>query len=122
MESHGELDLEWRDNLLVLNLMGPFNEEGAIDAFNHLKQSVISKKTNEWMRLEVWNEGTLGSPEVMEGIRQLFSWCVENGCIATAVVVSNRVQKMIAEKELPEDVEVFNDVSDAMEWINKLNF
>jgi hypothetical protein len=51
------------------------------------------------VKLEVLDENTLGSLSVMKSAAEYNIWCAQNGCMATAIIVSNSVQQNIIEKK-----------------------
>jgi hypothetical protein len=119
MQSHGELILEWKKDLLIVYPKGPFNEEGALDAIQSLKNAVLFRNIDNWARLEVWEEDTLGSPKVMNDVKELYLWCSEHGCLATAVVVKNSVQSSLVEKHFSGNIGLFNNEKEAIDWLTK---
>ncbi|MCW8833134.1 MAG: hypothetical protein OQK09_16900 [Colwellia sp.] len=117
MQSHGKLTLEWEGNVLVVTPQGPFNEEGAIEGITTLKETVLTTKVEKWTRLELWEENTLGSPTVIDYVRESYLWCVEHGCSATAIVVKNNFQHSLIEKYFTNNIGVFQNKRDAMDWL-----
>ncbi|MCL6416248.1 hypothetical protein MIB92_11345 [Aestuariirhabdus sp. Z084] len=120
MRSHGKLALEWQGELLIVRPQGPFNEEGVAKARRHLIQSIKNSQHNYWLRLEIWDEESLGSPRVMAQVNELFQWCQDHGCQSTAVVVCNRIQAGIIESQFIDDIAVFDDTEHALDWLEKI--
>ena len=121
MQPHGELILEWKADLLIVHPKGPFNEEGVVDAIDSLKSAVKTYNSGKWFRLEVWEEDTLGSPTVMNDVKKLYFWCAKHGCLATAVVVRNSLQRDIIDKNFLGNIGVFKSKNEAMDWLSEQN-
>jgi hypothetical protein len=119
MESHGKVLLRWQGNLLVALPKGPFNEEGGLKAINKLQQTVINKNAEYWLRLELWQDDALGSPEVMADAMKSFQWGTDRGCRAIAVVVANSLQRQILEKAQPENTKIFDNRKKALLWLEQ---
>jgi hypothetical protein len=122
MQSHGEIILNWQGNVLIINPQGPFNEEGAVKAINTVKNSIHIKNRTSWSRLEVWGEDTLGSPTVMNSVKEFYLWCTAHGCKATAVVIKNDFQRNIIETYCSGNVGIFNNKDEATAWLTKNNY
>lgn len=117
MQSHGEITIAWAEQLLVMYAYGPFNDEGAIDAIDSLKQSILIKNLESWCKLEIWDQDSFGSPFVMNHAKEYYLWCEERGCRATAVVVSTSLQRNILELDFLTNVKVFNSENKARAWL-----
>ena len=118
MKAHGEADITWQDNILILEVHGPFNDEGVMKILASIKQSVLNKNIKSWYRIEVLDAEAMGSPQTISMVSDMYIWAQNNGCQATAVVISNLVQKQ-ALKEIQQGtrVKVFKDVHQAKDWI-----
>ncbi len=44
MQSHGGLPLEWKDDVLMAYVQGPFNEEGVKEVLDKIKKSSPNQK------------------------------------------------------------------------------
>ncbi|MFT6900323.1 MAG: hypothetical protein ACJAXS_000485 [Colwellia sp.] len=119
MQSHGSISKKWKANVLIINSEGPFNDEGIIQVIDEIKKSVISKKLRNWLRIEIWDDNTLGSPSVMKCAEDYNVWCSKNGCKATAIVVSNSVQKNLIERTSLGNIKIFNSTNKATDWIKE---
>ena len=117
MQSHGNISIEWKQQLLIINAYGPFNEEGVLEIIDNLKQAILTKNIKSWIRLELWDLNTLGSPVVMNHVKEHFLWCEEQGCRATAVVVNNSLQRNLIEKDFLTNIGIFNSENEANAWL-----
>ena len=117
MIKHGDrVSLKWVGDILVAEGHGAYNEEGMIEVVTDLKESVLKSGLSSWYRIEIWND-VIGSPEVFELVSEMYNWCKEHGCLATAVVITNRVQEKVIEEKLPNIVGVFSEKEQAMAWL-----
>ena len=117
MIKHGDrVSLKWVGDILVAEVHGSYNEEGAIGVFTDIKESVLKSGLSSWYRMDIWNDA-IGSPEVAELLSEMYTWCKEHGCLATAVVITNRVQGKVIEEKLPNIVGVFSEKEQAMAWL-----
>ncbi|MEX1668173.1 hypothetical protein AB4876_04570 [Zhongshania guokunii] len=117
MQSHGEISLEWDGQLFTMYAYGPFNEEGVREVIASLKRAVLSENIESWVRLEVWDMDTLGSPLVFDYVKAYYLWCEEHGCRATAVVVNNIIQRNIIEKDFLTNIRIFKSKREAIDWL-----
>lgn len=118
MNAHGEVFLEWDEDLLIVHARGPFNEIGAESSILAIQSSIRNENRKLWCRLEVWDQETLGSPAVVALIKDAAVWYKENGCFASAVVISNSIQNQLIQKVTNEQTKTFYDKSEAIQWLN----
>ena len=117
MKKHGTVDFYWLDNLLVIKTYGPFNEEGVDHAISEVKESVQNQEAKAWLRLEILDDETLGSPTVLARVKELHQWCEYNGCDNSAIVVSNNLQVYMVENMIESQINVFRDLDKAKTWL-----
>lgn len=98
LKSHGQLRLRWDADVLYIDVMGPFNLEGVTAGFLQIQQSVGQCQRRAWGRIDVLDQETLGSPEVMKVIGASYKWCLQQGCVAIASVCSTSIQRQILEQ------------------------
>lgn len=120
MKKHGNMNLSWQEDLFILEIEGPFNEDGMAFWFAELKKSVESKGIKEWRRLELWNDQVLGSPKSIEIGKSIYEWYQEHGCTVTAVVVSNSLQEQIIKNLFKSDAQIFRDKEKAQQWLDNI--
>ncbi|XQW84499.1 hypothetical protein ACOYR1_15365 [Thalassotalea piscium] len=119
MNPHGAASTEWNDDLLIVTLQGPFNELGAEISIALIRNAVINQHKKVWCKLEFWDDETLGSPCVMGLVEKASKWYVDNGCFASAVVVSNSLQQQIISKLSNGRTATFYQQADAINWLNE---
>lgn len=98
MKPHGRVKLAWDNNVLRVEVIGPFNMEGVNQCFKQIQASVLAHKTEHWTRLDILDQETLGSPDVMKVIGATYKWCTAQGCLGIASVCSTFLQTEILEK------------------------
>jgi hypothetical protein len=117
MNKHGEFLLSWEVNLLVVKAKGPFNEEGTFAGIVEIEKFVSAKNIAPWCKLGIWDKESLGSPVALQMVKDYHEWCIKNGCVRTAYVVHNSIQKSVAEKLYGSKAKVFRLESEARKWL-----
>lgn len=119
LKAHGNVNLTWNKNLLVVEVLGPFNLEGVNHCFKKIQESVLANKPAAWARIDILDQETLGSPEVMRVIGATYKWCLEQGCSGVGSVCTTYLQAEILEKTRVStgmNLAGFNTLSDAKAW------
>ena len=109
MNSHGKISFSWKENIFVLIVEGPFNEEGIERIVPLLKESVLNRTSKKWKRLEIWDAEVLGSPETIKRCQLIWDWFNVNGCLLTAIVISNNIQIQVLEKYSDSSTIIFSE-------------
>lgn len=117
MNKHGYVNFYWHEDILTLELEGPFNEEGLNYYFSLVKTSILNRSGKNWRRLEIWDEETLGSLETLGIGKDIDKWFEENGCLLAAVVVSNSLQKQVLENIIKSNMKIFRNEIEARKWL-----
>jgi len=116
---HGGISFVWDRDLIEITSTGPFNEIGLIHCISMVKNSILNKNIKSWRRMEIWDDETLGSPECIALSKEKAKWFITHGCYATAIVVSNSVQRALLEKEATSNIRFFDDAATAKKWLNE---
>ena len=119
MKAHGILQLTWKRNTLYAEAIGPFNEEGVIEASKGYLDALGNPPTPAFSVIEMWDENSMSSPEAMKNVGRLWSALASIGCSSFALVASNRLQESVAKPYLPAIGKVFNNLEDAELWVNR---
>lgn len=119
MKPHGEIKLEWQDDLLFVRVAGPFNHEGSIAAIEQFRESIKNSGFTTWYRLEIWGDGAMGTPEALSNSSEVYDWSIDHGCLATAVVINGVFLTSIAQDLLPASVKIFSEGEQALRWIEE---
>jgi len=117
VKSHGFLKFSWKSNVLYVQVLGPFNEEGVIEESSKYLSAISNRKVADFSVIELWDEEALGSPKAMNDVCKLWKKLITQNCISLAIVVPNSVQRDIAEKLLPSIGKVFGKIEDAEYWV-----
>ncbi|WP_354624101.1 hypothetical protein [Psychromonas sp. MME2] len=119
MNKHGDICFSWEGELLTLIVKGPFNEEGFDYYISLIRKSVLNRSINHWKRLEIWDDEVMASPNVVDKCRVIHDWYEKNGCILSAVVVSNNMQALLLKKSVKTNAEIFTKIEDSKEWFKR---
>ena len=123
MVGHGKINCSWQSNILHLDVFGPFNVIGVQNAFKQLKEQVNAFSVEQWYRIDVIDEQTLGCPEVMKIISQTYVWSLENHCQMIAIVCANRVQYSLLTSFIERsglNIRAYTDRQAAFDAVNQL--
>ncbi|WP_019028312.1 hypothetical protein [Colwellia piezophila] len=121
MNKHGEISFSWVNDVFTLEIKGPFNEEGLEYYIPLIQKSVSKRSVKDWKRVEVWDDEVLGSPTTAALTKSLWEWYDKNGCVLTAIVVSNSVQTQGIQILLKSQAKVFINIGKAQEWLETHN-
>lgn len=119
MNLHGTVSFVWDDDLIIISAKGPFNEEGLQESIAKIQSAILVKGIGLWRRMEIFDDETLGSPSCIKLSKAADQWFFEHGCYATAIVVSNRVQRALLEQANARNLGIFDDIESAKEWLGK---
>lgn len=120
MREHGQVKFSVQENIIVVHAYGPFNEEASNKIAVEYQKVVSEQQGNEFYIIEVWDEHTLGAPEVFETVAQFWANLENLNCKGLALVFSIGVHKMIANNIIPKIGKSFENEEQALEWINSL--
>ena len=121
MNAHGDFTLFWDGDLLVVKTFGPFNELGLKIIISKIRESILNMGLESWRKMEIWDEETLGSPDVVATSQEVAKWYKDNGCIASAIIVCNSLQEQLVDKITTNNTKSFRDQETAMNWLNQQN-
>ena len=119
MVIHGDVSFLWNGDLIEITSTGPFNEFGLSHSISEIKSAILNKKIKSWRRMEIWDDETLGSPECVMLSIEKAKWFIAHGCYASAIVVSNSLQKALIEKVATGNVHFFDEVATARKWLDE---
>lgn len=122
MQGHGLIELNWQGNVLYVDAFGPFNEEGVVSCAQKYINEIKNKTCEQFYVIETWDKDSFGSPKVYEVVDKNWASFQAFGCLGIAVVVSDNLQKSLAEKVLPSfPSQAFTNLEQAQSWISSLN-
>ena len=123
MVGHGKINCAWQNNILHLDVFGPFNVIGVKNAFKQLQAHIDIDSNQNWYRIDVIDEQTLGCPQVMKIISQTYVWSLENHCQMIAIVCANRVQYSLLTNFIERsglNIRAYTDKQAAFDAVNQL--
>ena len=119
---HGEFRFEWRGDLLILYLCGSFNENAIAAFFEEIMVSFSERKATPWVLLSALDRDMIGSPTVLEIIKNAYRWGQTNKCRAAAISGANVIIDHIYQdffKTLTYPARLFEEQDDAIAWLNQ---
>jgi hypothetical protein len=116
---HGEVSLQWDNDLLIIKAYGPFNEIGVQHSLEKIQTSIEDRNLKSWRKLDFWDEDAFGSPVVMSMTKAAAHWYMANGCYASAIVICNCVQESIFKNTGQDGPQFFYDKEAAVQWLNE---
>ncbi len=119
MQAHGDIRLDWRGRILRVETSGLFNEEGALAASARYQQTVCDAEDAPWARLDIWQSGVLGTPEVFAHAPEVYRWSAEHGCRAIAIVAGDQMQRELMDGLIPAPFAFFAEEALALSWLEQ---
>jgi len=118
MKSHGHLGFKWSKDILYVEVFGPFNKEGVVEAASIYLDMIANRKCTSFAVIEILDDESLGSPSALDEVSKLWKCLEQYNCTSLAIVSSNIVQHSIIESIIPHIGKVFNRKEDAEQWIH----
>ncbi len=121
MKEHGHYCFEWQGDLLILSLKGAFNEAAILSFFKDVLESVVTSKKTQWVLLSSLDRTMMGTPNVLEIIKNAYRWGETNGCVSAAISGANVViSKVFSDffELISYDTKLFDHKQDAVDWLN----
>lgn len=120
---HGNVELHWQENALLITAHGPFNYDGITRAFEQIKSAVAKIDYVPWVRVDILDNETLGCPEVMKVIGDSYKWACQNNCYEVVVFCSNRLQETMLNEFTSYtklNIRAFTDRNLALSYVDKI--
>lgn len=121
MQEHGHLEFSWNESVLTVGVFGPFNEEGARAAAQAYLTAIANRPTEIFSVIECLDENSLGSPKTMIEVSQLWNFLGQNKCKSLAIIYANDLQRSLAQRHIPKFGKTFDNLEDALVWIEVRN-
>ena len=123
--AHGHYTIEQKDNILMVDAQGPFNEVTAEKYHQDIKQ-LTEKMTGEpWGSLITFRGNSVFTPDAELQLRATTQYRQKKGMIAIAVVILNSAYADIQQMQLQRiyhdchiEFHVFTDNESATDWLN----
>lgn len=119
---HGTTVLAWHHDILDIRVHGPFNLEGANINFKKIQDAVVSRPHEQWARIDILDDETLGAPDVLGVVSASYMWCFASGCSCIACVCKTNIQRQMIRtfsRKTQLNIHAFSDYSEAHQWCNE---
>lgn len=122
--AHGEFTLQIKDNILLVDATGPFNEETASQYVSQYQDYIIRYQPK--LQLSQLHGSSIFSPEIEEALVQLHQWSAQRGLRAEAVLLdtdpNERAILTMQAKNIFADIQttykLFYSKEEAMTWLH----
>lgn len=120
---HGDYEVTFIDNILIIKLIGSFNEYGAKELTEVIKERVESFQGKAFCMLvdDIKFHGF--TPEAYQVVEESNKWLNMKNLIAKAFLIKNAVQQELDNYFVPakkeQNVKVFYELETAMKWLKK---
>jgi len=120
-EVHGELFIEIDNNILLITLIGPFNDMGVKNWTEKVKSKIEEFGENNFFII-MNNTNYIGfTAEASEVSNNFNLWLNEQAMIAKAIVQPSSLARQMNLKNIPsltkQHIEYFDNKNDALLWI-----
>ncbi len=121
---HGEVHIHREGNIIVSELNGAFNMEGAQKYIQGMKEAVKEFQGKSFLMLvnDLKLEG--GTPEAFQELEQYNHWLTTQNLIAKAIVLESIVTIDLIDRLSPsqkqQTYKIFDNENDAFTWLRSL--
>ena len=118
---HGEVNIHTAGKIIVAELKGAFNMEGAQKYVHDMKEAVKEFEGESFLMLvnDLKLEG--GTPEAFQELEQYNHWLTTQNLIAKAIVLESIVTIDLIDRLSPsqkqQTYKIFDNESDAFTWL-----
>ena len=123
--AHGLCKIEFKDNILTLEVTGPFNEQHVQNLQCQLKKA-LSNVDSPWGQLTLLHQECIFTPQAEQEMYATVELRKQRGICAIAVVFVDKVRTIIIEQQLTRiyqkfdiDHAYFIDADAATVWIKE---
>ena len=117
--------IEYKDNILMVDTQGPFNETSAEQYHQDIKQLTEKMKGEPWGSLITFRGNSVFTPEAEQQLRETTQYRQKKGMLAIAVVILNSAYADMQQMQLQRiyhdcqiTFHVFSDSESATAWLN----
>lgn len=118
---HGRHELYWRNNILMVKLIGSFNREGTLSYIHDAKAMIEEAKHESFYMLIDDTELEGGTPESFALVSEFNQWAFTQSLQAKALIICSAVVKQITLKNSPslnhQNVKMFTNIDDGLTWL-----
>jgi hypothetical protein len=123
--AHGRYVIEQKNNILLVDAQGPFNEITVEKYHQDIKQLIENMNGESWGSLITFRGNSVFTPEAETQLRETTLYRQKKGMIAIAVVILNSAYADIQQMQLQRiyhdcqiEFHVFSDSNSATDWLN----
>jgi hypothetical protein len=123
--AHGRYVIEQKDNILLVDAHGPFNEVTTEKYHQEIKQLTEKMSGEPWASLITFRGNSIFTPDAEQQLRETTLYRQKKGMIAIAVVILNSAYADMQQMQLQRiyhdcqiEFHVFSDNESATYWLN----
>jgi len=123
--AHGRYIIEQKDNILLVDAQGPFNDITAAKYHQDIKQVTEKMSGEPWGSLITFRGNSVFTPDAEQQLRETTQYRQKKGMIAIAVVILNSAYADMQQMQLQRiyhdcqiEFHVFSDSESATTWLN----
>jgi hypothetical protein len=123
--AHGRYIIEQKDNILLVDAHGPFNEVTAEKYHQEIKLITEKMSGEPWGSLITFRGNSVFTPDAEQQLRETTLYRQKKGMIAIAVVILNSAYADMQQMQLQRiyhdcqiEFHVFSDSESASDWLN----
>lgn len=124
-QANGSYTIERLDNILFINIEGPFNEKISEQYHQDIKIITNTMTNTPWAALISFQDNNVFTPEAELKLIETTEYRVDNGMVAIAAVIINSVHADILQMQLQRiyqrfymQFNFFSDIKHARNWLN----
>ncbi len=123
-EQHGEVDIIVEGNIIIATLVGSFNEIGAIQYTEGIKNIVNTFERKRYAILVDNSNMEGGTPQAYQVLEKYNQWLNKTNLVAKAMIVKTSVTTELINSLSPsikqQTTQSFNDKKLAKKWLKSL--
>jgi hypothetical protein len=125
---HGRWKIKVIDKVVMQWFADSWNEEAIIAYTKEFRTAVTPLIGSNWAIISIFEQWELGVPEIEHHVIEHCQWFMAHGCIkdchvySPSAVKEMQLEKMIPHSELGYERCVFDDLDNAVAWLNGEGF
>lgn len=128
LEIHGRWKIKVTDKVLMQWFADSWNEEAIIAYIKEFKAAAAPLMGSDWAIISIFEQWELGVPEIEQHVVEHCEWFKAQGCIKDchvyrpSAVKEMQLEKMIPHTQLGYERAVFDNLNDAINWLDAEGF
>ncbi|NMP30864.1 hypothetical protein HII17_04745 [Thalassotalea sp. M1531] len=119
---HGDFEITFDNNTLMVKLSGSFNELGTLKLTDLIKNNIENLNGQKFYMLVDDRELDGFTPEAYQVIEENNHWLGQQNLLAKAFIMRNLVQESLDNYFIPskkgQNTKAFTDMASAIAWLN----